>query len=319
MSTEVTILPPKKSVTKDMADRYSMEVDSFEATVRATCSPGGKDARALTREEFAAFLLVAKEHGLNPITREIYAYPKRGGGIVPVVGIDGWLRLINSHPHFNGMNLVDNNDDKGNLVSVTATIHRKDRDHPTIVTEYLAECVRDTEPWKMKRRMLRHKAVIQGVRYAMGFAGIYDDDDGQYVANLSEAEPVKRAPAPFGPVNSPIGIENKPAVIMDQSAVLTAAADAQLATVMAADKATAQSGRAPPPTAETPASDPPGFNYVAHLTEAIAAFAKADTVDKIDDALAKYCLNIGSKLTPQQGLAIKKMAIVREQELTETA
>jgi hypothetical protein len=48
---------------------------------------------------------------------------------------------------------------------------------PVKVTEYLAECRRGTEPWKMEHRMLRHKALIQCSRVAFGFSGIVDDEE----------------------------------------------------------------------------------------------------------------------------------------------
>ena len=45
-----------KSVTADMANRFGMEVNAFEATLAKTIV---KDAQA-TREQVAAFLVVAK-------------------------------------------------------------------------------------------------------------------------------------------------------------------------------------------------------------------------------------------------------------------
>jgi hypothetical protein len=200
------------SVLLDMATRYGMEPAAFEATVRATCSPTGKDSRPLTREEFAAFLLVAKQYGLNPLTKEIYAYPRRDGGIVPVVSVDGWINLINSHPQCDGWETIENHDEKGGLVSVTTIMHRKDRKVPTTKTEYLAECVRDTIPWKMKHRMLGHKSLIQCGRQAFGFAGIQDDDEARdTIANEAQADRV-RPPAPPPMVaagNAALAIEHK--------------------------------------------------------------------------------------------------------------
>ena len=52
------------------------------------------------------------------------------------------------------------------------------------MTEYYSECVRSTDPWKMKHRMLRHKALIQAARYAFGFSGIYDEDEGAKIAEI---------------------------------------------------------------------------------------------------------------------------------------
>lgn len=178
----------KRSVLLTIAERYGMEPAAFEATVRATCGMAGA-----TREEFAAFLLVANEYRLNPATREIFAFPKKGGGIQPIVSIDGWLNLANSHPQFDGLEVTFEHDDAGKLVSATATIHRKDRGHPVVVTEYLAECARGTDPWKMQHRMLRHKATIQGIRYAFGFSGIMEPDEAEAIA---EREPRAVTPEP---------------------------------------------------------------------------------------------------------------------------
>lgn len=181
-SADVAVMRPAKSVLIDMATRFGIEPAAFEATVRATCIKPDKTGRTATREEFAAFLLVAKEYGLNPLTKEIYAFADRGG-IVPVVGVDGWANIINSHPAFDGMEFVDHADDKGQIGAITCRMHRKDRSHPIEATEYMAECKRGTEPWsKWPRRMLRHKAMIQAARYAFGFAGIYDPDEADRIA-----------------------------------------------------------------------------------------------------------------------------------------
>ena len=184
MSTEIMEQAPKKSVLLDMANRYNMEPAAFEATLRATVMPSDKE---VSREQFAAFLLVAKEYRLNPLTKEIYAFPGKGGSIQPIVSIDGWMRMINNHPDFDGMEFVDNLED-GKLVSITCKMFRKDRAHPISVTEYMAECKRGTDTWnKWPARMLRHKAAIQAARYAFGFSGIYDEDEA---ARMIETKPV---------------------------------------------------------------------------------------------------------------------------------
>jgi len=164
---------PRLSVIETVARQYHMEAGPFERTLRATVIP-----EKCSREEFAAFLLVAKNYGLNPILREIYAFPKKGGGIQPIVGIDGWTAMINREPAFDGMSFADHMDDDGKLIAITCRMHRKDRAHPIEATEYMAECNRGTETWtKWPRRMLRHKAVIQCARYAFGFSDIVDPDE----------------------------------------------------------------------------------------------------------------------------------------------
>lgn len=200
MSNAVAIKPQGRSVLVDMATRFGMEPQAFEATVRATCMKPDKNGRVPSREEFAAFLLVAKEYNLNPLTKEIYAFPAKGGGIVPIVSVDGWVNLVNSHGACDGFEFeMEHGTDGKQLISCTCKMYRKDRKHPVTVTEYLSECFRDTEPWKMKHRMLRHKAMIQAARYAFGFSGIYDEDEGEKIAEMRDVTPRDDPPAPPPP------------------------------------------------------------------------------------------------------------------------
>lgn len=172
MTTTALSIAEPVGVIASMAATYNMVPEAFERTLMNTVMPAN-----VSKEQVAAFLLVAKEHGLNPFTKEIFAFPSRGG-IQPVVSVDGWLKLMNAHPNFDGLTFKDTFDDKGKLVSVTAAVFRKDRAHPIEVTEYMAECVRDTDVWKRwPMRMLRHKAAIQAARYAFGFAGIMEPDE----------------------------------------------------------------------------------------------------------------------------------------------
>ncbi|MER9355508.1 recombinase RecT [Mesorhizobium sp. M0514] len=193
-----------RSVLVDMSTRFGMEPAAFEATVRATCMKPDKNGKVPSREEFAAFLLVAKEYKLNPLTKEIYAYPAKGGGIVPIVSIDGWANLINSHPSMDGVTFAMDHDEAGALVSCTCRIYRKDRSHPIEITEYLSECIRATDPWQMKHRMLRHKSLIQCARYAFGFSGIYDEDEGAKIAEMRDVTPLTRPQPPVPPPSAQI-------------------------------------------------------------------------------------------------------------------
>jgi len=189
----ITTTDGKLMLLDAMADKAGLRTEEFAATVRKTC--GMVNASA---EEFAAFLMVAREYNLNPLTKEIYAFPAKGGGIVPIVSIDGWVNLVNSHPACDGFEFDVEHDDKGELVSITCRMYRKDRNRPVVVTEYYDECKRNTEPWKMKHRMLRHKAMIQAARYAFGFSGIYDEDEGARIAEMKDVTP-KVAPTPPKP------------------------------------------------------------------------------------------------------------------------
>lgn len=190
MSQAVAIKPTEQrraSLLEVMATKYHMDPQTFANTVRKTAMPSNA-----TNEEFAAFMMVAKEYNLNPILKEIHAFPKKGGGIQPIVSIDGWISLVNQHPQCDGYSFKWENDSKGEPISCECTMYRKDRTHPVIVEEYLAECYRATDPWKMKHRMLRHKALMQAARYAFGFSGIVDQDEADAIASMRDITPPPR-------------------------------------------------------------------------------------------------------------------------------
>lgn len=195
-----------------MAGKYNVEPNKLLDTLKNTVF---KNA---TNDELLALVVVSNEYGLNPLTKEIYAFPAKGGGIVPVVSIDGWIRMMNDHPQFDGIDYQFEHDEQGRLIACTAIIYRKDRSHPTRVTEYLAECRRNTEPWKMERRMLRHKATIQGARVAFGFSGITDEDEAAATPGLANARDV--TPARSVPIDPFAEVPAEPAAPVVEAEVV---------------------------------------------------------------------------------------------------
>lgn len=167
MSTALSTLTSKLAARLDIGDGVGLT-----ETLKATAFKGA----SVTDDQMTALMIVANQYGLNPWTKEIYAFPDKGG-IVPVVGVDGWARIINGNPQFDGMDF-EQDDEK-----CTCRIYRKDRTHPISITEYYSECRRDnTPPWKTyPKRMLRHKAMIQCARIAFGFGGIYDQDEAERI------------------------------------------------------------------------------------------------------------------------------------------
>lgn len=160
-------------------------------TLRATVFKDAKDDSQL-----ATLMIVANQYGLNPFTKEIYAFPSRGA-VIPIVSVDGWTRIINDNPNCDGIQFSQDDE------SATCTIYRKDRSYPTVVTEYLAECKMNTDPWKKyPKRMLRHKALIQCARVAFGYSGIYDEDEAQRINGgqvnvMTDVEPIDASYEPF--------------------------------------------------------------------------------------------------------------------------
>ena len=182
MSNE-NVVASQLAVMSENLNMKSVDLGSLYQTLKTTVFKDTKDDN-----EFAALMVVANQYGLNPFTKEIYAFAK-GGKVTPIVSVDGWARLVNDNPNCDGIQFEQDNE------SATCKIYRKDRAHPTVVTEYLAECKMNTDPWKKyPKRMLRHKAFIQCARMAFGFSGIYDEDEAQRINNgnitpMTDVEP----------------------------------------------------------------------------------------------------------------------------------
>ena len=201
---------PTGKLIHRMAERYGVDEQKLLSTLKSTAFKVKNDEP--TNEQMLALMVVADQYSLNPFTRELYAFPS-DKGIVPIVGIDGWASIINEHPAFDVMEFEETAE------SCTCIMYRKDRSHPTRVTEYLAECRRSTGPWTSHpKRMLRHKAMIQCARVAFGFVGIYDEDEAERIIEGEVVKPTASADveAPHVPEISPY-IPNKKTASVPQA------------------------------------------------------------------------------------------------------
>lgn len=187
-----------KSILAKFSDRYSVDPSKMLDTLKNVAFK--QKNGHITNEQMIALLVVADQYKLNPFTKEIYAFPDKGS-IVPVVGVDGWSRIINSHENFDGMeyaysdSIVTEPNAKPCPEWVECKMYRKDRSHAVVAREYLDEVYRPpmngrNGPWQTHtKRMLRHKATIQCARLAFGFVGIYEEDEAQRIIE-SEAKDI---------------------------------------------------------------------------------------------------------------------------------
>lgn len=190
-------LPVNTSLLDTMAKKWGVDPKKLHTTLKNTVFKPvkrGNDYIPVTDEQLMSLLIVAKQYNLDPFVKEIYAFPAKDGSIVPVVGVDGWARIMNDHPQYDGMDfkyseeMVTMADARPCYEWIECSIWRKDKDKPTKVREYLDECYRPSKyqnspgPWQTHpKRFLRHKAMIQAARIAFGFSGIYDKDEAHRI------------------------------------------------------------------------------------------------------------------------------------------
>lgn len=171
---------------QEMAGAYGQDTGEYIAALRATAlkPPKQKGSESLQPEfsygEVQAFLTTAQQYGLDPLLKEIHCSRDKWGRLLVVVGVDGWVKIANSRPEMDGVEFDLELDDQRKPLACTCTIYRKDRSHPVRVTEYIVECDQKIGAWQSHpRRFLRHKALIQCVRYAFGVSGIMDEDEAR--------------------------------------------------------------------------------------------------------------------------------------------
>jgi phage recombination protein Bet len=186
MTTEIattTTHAPKPSAMQLMASRCNVDPAKLHQTLKSTVFKGATD------EEMLALVVTANTYQLNPLLKEMYAFPKKGGGIVPMVGVDGWLKIANRQDNYDGMSVEVFGDGK-TPTHATCEIYLKNRAHPVKITEYFEECRRNTDPWnQMPRRMIRNKVMIQAIRVAFGIGGIFDEDEATDIAGTRNVTP----------------------------------------------------------------------------------------------------------------------------------
>lgn len=166
------VTTPTRNALSALTEQLGMtDFGELANILKQTIMPKASDA------ELGAFSLVCSTYRLNPLTREVYAFPTKSGGIMPMIGIDGWLKIAHQHPDYAGMAWTEGIDDGDRWCECTVWL-KSTPEHPVTVREYLSECKQNTPVWAQRpKRMLRHRATIQAIRYALGISGVSDADD----------------------------------------------------------------------------------------------------------------------------------------------
>ena len=122
-----------------------------------------------------AFLRLIERYHLDPLLGEISVFLKADESnpvYLPLITIDGWIKIMNAQPAFQGITFQEALSDENSEPSwMECTIFRSDRIHPITVREYFAEVKTNQPIWhEMPMRMLRHKVLTQTVRLAFGIS-----------------------------------------------------------------------------------------------------------------------------------------------------
>jgi hypothetical protein len=271
----------------------------FRDLIAEQKSNGNKPGPIVTDDNVLTLVVMAERYGLDPVTREFFAFVSKTGRLVTYISVDGWSRLINANPLLDGLEFEYSETviPKGELKGLDIPIHewiecriwRRDRSRPIVIREYAEENykppasgVYDGKPWVANgpwqgkpKRMLRHKALMQAGRIAFGITGLADLEEARETV---EAIDVESAPAASQAANvslMPRALEHNPSQTLDQfmtgaraaaEAVHSVAGDARdAAPAQKASPMSADAGDpfdADPPKTREP-RDPPAADFTA--------------------------------------------------------
>lgn len=217
---EQTLRPAQNSgsLVVRMGTRFGVDPQKLWKTLKATAfrQRPARDGSVVepTDEEMMALLIIADQYGLNPFTREIFAFfDPKSRAIVPVVSVDGWIRIINERAELRALKFTVSAEtlqhaNKICHVWMECSIKRSDRDEPIEIREYFDEVVRTADystPWDTHpNRMHRHKTLIQCARIAFGFGGIFDEDEAQRIIEGESSRVPEPSAAAVADINAEI-------------------------------------------------------------------------------------------------------------------
>ncbi len=138
-------------------------------TIKQTVAKGATDA------QLAQFLQVCKATGLNPFLREVWCIPATN---TIMTSRDGYLRVANDNPNFDGMETKVERDDKGIPIKATCSVWRKDRGRPIVCEAYYSEYRKDSNVWKTyPSAMISKVAEVLALKRSFAINGVVTEEE----------------------------------------------------------------------------------------------------------------------------------------------
>lgn len=138
--------------------------------------------KGATNAQFRMFAEVCKATGLSPWLREIWFVP----GVGVMAGRDGYLRVANENPMFDGMETKVERDAQSKPVKATCSVWRKDRSHPITCEAYFNEYKKAGNVWQTyPSAMISKVAEVLALKRSFSINGVVTEEE------MGEQEPTR--------------------------------------------------------------------------------------------------------------------------------
>ncbi len=164
MSTAIVPIPNDRAIATSQWENQQL-LD----TIKATVCKGATDA------QFRMFIEVCKSTGLNPFLKEVYYVPEKG---IIMAARDGYLRVANEHPQFDGMETTVERDERNIPIKAVCRVWRKDRNHPTTCEAFFNEYKKNSPVWtQYPSAMISKVAEVLALKRSFSINGVVTEEE----------------------------------------------------------------------------------------------------------------------------------------------
>jgi len=177
-----------------------------------------KDQPPLTDQEMFSGISMIARYKLDPIAKEIYVSRDNKGRLMTIIGIDGFVKILDRTDHYDGHEAKINELPDGTVDWIETIIHSKKRKYPTIYRAYAKEYAKlaGFMHAKIPIHMLRLFSLHHATRLFTPIGGnVLTKEEAEFVGR-NEPDQDNKAPNPTELENMLKPIE---AVVVPESAV----------------------------------------------------------------------------------------------------
>lgn len=147
----------------------------------------------LTDHELFVGLSMVAKYDLDPTCKEIYVTRGNDGKLMVVVGIDGWVKILDRTKHYDGFEQELHFDESGNIEWIETKIYSTKRSKPTVYRAYWKEyqAVAGFMKGKIPIHMLRLFSLHHATRLFTPIGGHVRDESESFMMMAQEPEPVR--------------------------------------------------------------------------------------------------------------------------------
>lgn len=138
-------------------------------TIKQTVAKGASDA------QLRMFLEVCRSTGLDPFLKEIYFVAEKG---LIIAARDGYLRVANENPQFDGMQTTVERDQNKVPIKATCSVWRKDRTHAITCEAYYSEYKKPGQVWSQyPSAMISKVAEVLALKRSFAINGVVTEEE----------------------------------------------------------------------------------------------------------------------------------------------